>query len=204
MGKAHSHAWRNVARLLPRRCRPSRQQVLVGRDGGAVRRPPRAVRLGRGRPPTGGGPRPRRHRHPRRLHPRPPARRDRHRRARGRQARAGREAAGQLRGRGGEDGRRRGGRRATRRALDGRLQLPARAGPGAGPRTDRRRAYRRRPPGPHRLPPGLARRRRGSDDVAAAPRDRRIRGAGRPRLARRRPARASCSASEVTGVNAAT
>ena len=75
----------------------------------------------------------------------------------------------------------------ARGRVDGRVQLPARACSGAGPRDDRRRPAGRRTPGQGLLPPGLARRRGRPDDVAAAQGDRGFGGARRPRLARGRP-----------------
>ena len=174
------------AGLLPRRA--------AGPAAGAGRprrrgdpRPRGPLRLGRGGDRLASGPRPRRHRHRRRLPPRAPPRGGGHRGARGRQARAGREAAGQHRRRGGEDAGGRPGRPRARCRVDGRLQLPPRAGPGHGPRPGRHGAAGRRTPGQGLLPPGLARRRRRPDDVAAAQGDRGLGGARRPRLARGRP-----------------
>ena len=87
MGKAHSHAWRNVGALRPG-APAVRQQVLVGRDADAVAAAADAVRLGRVGHRLARGARARRHRHRGRLRPRPPPRRGRDRRARGGQARA--------------------------------------------------------------------------------------------------------------------
>ena len=174
------------AGVLPRRAgRPAAGAGRPRRRGDA--RPRGPVRLGRGRDRLAHRHRPRRRRRRRHLPPRAPPRRGGHRGARGRQARAGREAAGQHRRRGREDaGGRPGGARA-RRAVDGRLQLPPRAGPGAGPRPGRLRPAGRRTSGQGGLPPGLARRRRRPDDVADAQGDRRVGRARRPRLARGRP-----------------
>ena len=143
MGKAHSHAWRNVAALRPG-APGVRQQVLVGRDADAV-----AAAAGQyGWTESATDWRevlaPRRHRHRRHVH----ARRHLHAEIAIAALEAGkhvivREAARQHHGRGRGDGRRR--RRPPERGVhvDGRLQLPPRARARAGPRPGRRGPARR-------------------------------------------------------------
>ena len=168
MGKAHSNAWRNVRRLPPRRAR--RAPAGAGRPGR------RGVKDGRG--PVRLGRVGHRLAHasstattstsstsasPGTCTPRSPSRRSRPAStcwSRSRWPTAVAEAEKMVAARR--------PRRERGVHVDGRLQLPPGAGPGAGPRPDRRRPARRRPPGAGRLPPGLARRRRRPDDVAAA------------------------------------
>ena len=187
MGKAHSHAWRNVRAFFPDAPRV-RQQVLVGRDPGQVKVAAARLRLDRRRPPTGATVLERDDVDiidicvPGHLH----AEIALAALAAGKHVLvekplANTVAEAETLVTAAAAARRRG------RRLDGRLQLPPSAGPRAGPRLiaegrlgevrQVRAAY---------LQDWLADA-RGTDDVAAAPGHRRFRCPGRPGLARRRP-----------------
>ena len=153
MGKAHSRAFREIARLdTPLQ---PRLVAVAGRNEEAVADVARAVRLRAlddrlARPRRRSGDRPLRQRRPQ-LAPR----RADDRRRRGGQARPLREAARPRRRRELRD---LAARRGDRRQAPLRLQLPLRPRGAAGARADRGRRARRDPPLPRPLPAGLGRR----------------------------------------------
>lgn len=166
------HGPRPLPRLAHRRRGLRRARRGAARDRGTRRvggrRGRGAAGLGGARHRLAGGDLPRRHRHRGHRHPRFPPRRDRDRRARGRQARAVRETAGQQHRRGGSDGPGRGGRHRPRPDRSARLHLPPGARARPGPAVRRNRQAGHHPAGEGGLPPGLAGRRRGTDELAAA------------------------------------
>ncbi len=187
MGAAHSQAWRTAPHFFDLPLHPADAgAVRPGRRPG--RRGRRPARLGVDRDRLDPAARPRRHRPGRHLHPRRHPRRDRHRRARGRQARALREAARQHRRRGARRWRRppsgppstaSGPWSGSPTAACPAVALARRAGRGGPDRRDPARAGA--------VPPGLARRPVGADDLAAGEGQGRLRRARRHRGAHRRP-----------------
>ena len=181
MGKAHSRAFQEIARLdTPLQ---PRLVAVAGRNEDAVAAVAAQLRLRAlddrlARPRRRPGDRPVRQRRPQLA-----ARRADDRRGRGGQARPLREAARPRRGRELRD---LAARRGDRRQAPVRLQLPLRAGGAAGARADRGRRARRDPPLPRPLPPGLGRR-PDPRHVALPARRGGIGRARRPRHARRRP-----------------